>query len=516
MNPQQGVALDAGWGRRSQRFVRMNTLRSIQAEEILQFGSFCYYVQRRLVLDGGRPLRVGSKALDILHLLVTNAGTVVSKAAIIAYVWPATVVEETNLRVHVAALRRALGDGRDGQRYIVNIPQRGYSFVADVQSREAEVADLPRRVEGPGPALPARLSRIEGRDSIVDLLVRQLPVRRLMTLVAAGGMGKTAVAVRAAEVLVECYEDGVVFIDLAALADPALVAARVASALGLNAPAREPVACLGDYLRPRRMLLLLDNCEHLIEACANLVEHLLRAAPRLSILATSREPLLAEGECVQRLMPLTLPAESVHLSAADALAYSALQLFVSRVASHQESFSLRDQDVPLVVDICRRLDGSPLAIELAAARVDAFGLEGLRAQLQGTFLLSMQGQRTALARQQSLRASLDWSYALLTPIEQFVLQRFALFKVAVTLDQAISIIACKAVGSAGIFDAVIQLVAKSLLLVEMGDEVVHYRLLNCTRAYALEKLQESDEFRLVRERYACHRDMRLVKPNRAS
>lgn len=510
------MALDAGRDRRSQRLVRMNTLRSIQAEQILQFGSFCYYVQRRLVLDAGRPLRVGSKALDILHLLVTNAGTVVSKAAIIAHVWPSTVVEEINLRVHIAALRRALGDGRDGQRYIVNIPQRGYSFVADVQSREAEVGDLPRRAAGPGPTLPARLSRIEGRDPIVALLVRQLPVRRLMTLVAAGGMGKTAVAVRAAEVLAEYYEDGVVFIDLATLADPALVAARVAGALGLSAPARDPVTCIGDYLRPRRMLLLLDNCEHLIDACATLVEHLLKAAPRLSILATSREPLLAEGECVQRLMPLTLPAESAHLSAADALAYSALQLFVSRVASHQESFSLRDRDVPLVVGICRRLDGSPLAIELAAARVDAFGLGGLRTQLEGAFLLSMQGQRTALARQQSLRASLDWSYALLTPIEQFVLQRFALFKVAVTLDQAIGAIACKAVGSAGIFDAVIQLVAKSLLLAEMGDEVVHYRLLNCTRAYALEKLQESDEFRLVRERYARHRDMRLIKPNRAS
>jgi predicted ATPase/DNA-binding winged helix-turn-helix (wHTH) protein len=494
----------------------MSTLRSIQAEEILQFGSFCYYVQRRLVLDGGRPLRVGSKALDILHLLVANAGTVVSKEAIIAHAWPSTVVEEINLRVHIAALRRALGDGRDGQRYIVNIPQRGYSFVAGVQPCEAEVGDLPRRVEGPRPTLPARLSPIKGRDAIVDQLVRQLPARRFMTLVAAGGMGKTAVAVRVAELLLDRYEDGVVFIDLATLADPALVAARVASTLGLSASERESVVCIGDYLRPRRMLLLLDNCEHLIDACANLVEHLLKAAPRLSILATSREPLLADGECVQRLMPLTLPAESVHLSAADALAYSALQLFVSRVASHQESFSLRDQDVSLVVDICRRLDGSPLAIKLAAARVDAFGLEGLRAQLEGAFLLSMQGQRTALARQQSLRASLAWSYALLTPIEQFVLQRFALFKVAVTLDQAISVIACKAVGSAGIFDAVIQLVAKSLLLAEMGDEVVHYRLLNCTRAYALEKLQESDEFRLVRERYARHRDMRLLKPNRAS
>ncbi|MES2821892.1 MAG: winged helix-turn-helix domain-containing protein [Pseudomonadota bacterium] len=473
----------------------MNTLRSNQPEDVLQFGSFRYYVQRRLLLGAGLPVQVGSKALDILQLLVENAGTVVSKAAIIAHAWPSTVVEEINLRVHIAALRRALSDGLEGRRYIVTVPQRGYCFVADVQPRETTTAEPPWRGKGSVTPLPARLSQLKGRDALVDQLVRQVPSRRLITLVAAGGMGKTAVALRVAELLAECFDDGVVFIDLATLADPARVSTRVASTLGLSIPDQEPIACLGEYFRSRRMLLVLDNCEHLIDACATLVERLLKAAPHLSILATSREPLLAEGERVQRLPPLALPAQSAALSAVDTLTYAALQLFVCRAASQQENFSLRDQDVPLLVDICRRLDGSPLAIELAAARVDAFGLRGLRAQLQGAFLLSMQGQRTAQARQQSLRASLDWSYALLTPVEQVVLQRLAVFKAEATLDQAINFIACEALDSACIFDAVIQLVAKSLLLAEIDDEVVHYRLANCTRVYALERLAQGQASR---------------------
>ncbi|SNS95350.1 ATP-binding protein [Pseudomonas segetis] len=476
----------------------MNTKSSNQPKEVLQFGSFCYCAQRRLLLDAGKPVPIGSKALDILHFLLDNAGTVMSKEAIIAHTWPTTVVEETNLRVHINALRRALCDGKDGRRYIVNIPQRGYSFVADVQPFEAVIAWPPNISQTAGALIPARLSQLIGRDAVVDKLVRQLPSRRLITLVAAGGMGKTAVALRVTELLTEFYADGVAFIDLSELADPTLVSATVIDSLGLSVPAQEDITNLCNYLQPRRMLLVLDNCEHLIEACSVMVDALLKAAPNLSILATSREPLLVEGENVQRLTPLALPKDPTGLSAVDALHHSALQLFVYRAASHKESFHLRDQDVPPLVDICRLLDASPLAIEMAAARVETFGLDGLSVQLQGAFLLSMQGQRTAKARQQSLRASLDWSYALLTPIEQKVLQCFALFKVAVTLDQAIRLITCKTLESACIFDAVVQLVAKSLLLTDIGDKVVGYRLSNCTRSYALEKLADKNEIRTIR------------------
>lgn len=486
----------------------MTTFSNLCLDEIRRFGPFSFYVQRRVVLEGDRTLKVGSKALEILQLLIEHAGAVVSKDAIIARVWPSTVVEDINLRVHIAALRRALGDGLNGQRYIVNIPQRGYSFVADVQTSEGNIAaPLARQLEPPQARLPALLTPIMGRDAVIDRLVRQLPGRRLMTLVADGGMGKTAVAIRVAELLLEYYQDGVIFVDLAAVIHPSLLPAQLCCALGLRIEEQQPLECLREYLRKRHVLLLLDNCEHLINSCASLAEELLKSAPRLSILATSREPLLAAVETVLRLPALTFPVCSSQLSVADAMAYSAIQLFVYRLTAHQESFALAPPDVSVVVDICRQLEGSPLAIELAAACVNVFGLKGVRAQLGGRFMLSMQGTRTALARQRSLQASLDWSYGLLTPLEQMILLRFAVFNEAVTLEQAIKIISCKVVGESAIFEAVVQLAAKSLLQVEMGDDVVHYRLLSFTRIYAWEKFRQSDDFPTVQLQYTQHLKM---------
>ncbi|SNR87704.1 Predicted ATPase [Pseudomonas segetis] len=491
----------------------MSTLRSLCLDEIRRFGSFSFYVQRRVVLQGDRPLRVGSKALDILHLLIENAGSVVSKEAIIAHVWPSTVVEDTNLRVHIAALRRVLGDGLNGQRYIVNIPQRGYSFVADVQTTAADIAGLEQRATAPT-KLPALLTSIKGREAVIDHLVRQLPGRRLMTLVADGGMGKTVVAVRVAELVLEYYQDGVVFVDLAAVIHPSLLPAQVCCALGLSFDQQQPLECLHEYLHGRHLLLLLDNCEHLVNACAEMVEALLKNAPRLSILATSREPLLVALENVLRLPALTFAQDASGLSVADAMTYGAIQLFVQRVAAQQQDFSLNISDVPAVVDICRQLEGSPLAIELAAGYVSVFGLKGMCEQLNGNFLLAMQGTRTAFMRQHSLRASLDWSYALLTVTEQVILQRFALFDGAVTLEQAINAISCRHVSESDIFEAIVQLAAKSLLVVEMGEEAVHYRLLKVTRIYALEKLKAGEDFSVLRAEYVQQRQMRAIEQDR--
>jgi predicted ATPase/DNA-binding winged helix-turn-helix (wHTH) protein len=487
----------------------MNRLRTIHADAVLAFGPFHYYVQRRLILHGERPLRVGSRALEILHLLLEHAGSVVSKETILARVWPATVVEEINLRVHIAALRRALADGKGGQRYIANIPQRGYSFVADVKLSEAA------EVVPSGPSgevlhnLPGRLSPIIGRDAVVDELVRKMPARRLLTLVGPGGMGKTTVALRVAELVLPHYQDGVYFIDLSALADPALVAAKVASTLGLTLPGEGAWCGLDRYLLDRHLLLVLDNCEHLIESCAALAEGLLMRAPHLTILATSREPLLTEGECVQRLAALSIPTP---LSTTEvALACSAVRLFVTRVAAYRPGFVLREQDVAVVTAICRRLDGMPLALELAAAQVEVLGLRGLLGQLEHCLQLLIHGRRTAAPRHQSLRALLDWSYAMLSPLEQTVLQRMAVFKVALSLDKAVSFIACKQVDEAQVFEAITQLVAKSWLSVELIDSVVHYCLLNTSRAYALEKLGASDEYRQIQQRYARHRNMRVIQ-----
>lgn len=466
----------------------MHDISTTRDERVLRFGAFRFHVQQRLLLEDGQPLRLGSRALDILQLLLENAGHLVGKDCIIARVWPTTVVEETNLRVHIAALRRALGDGRDGRRFIANVPQRGYSFVAEVacEGSVSTPAALPAH------NLPMRLTRIEGRDAVVGTLVSQLPARRFFTLVGPGGMGKTTVALRVAELLLEHYADGVHFIDLAACG-PEGVAAAVATVLGLAPANGEPLAALGCQLRQRHALLVLDNCEHVIDASALLAEGLLRRAPRLAILATSREPLLAEGECIQRLAGLPVPPPPGDCGVDEALGCAAIRLFVACARARQDGFRLRPGDVPLVSDICRRLDGLPLAIELAAAQVDGLGLEGLQRLLDGQFQLLAQGRRTAAARHQSLRANLDWSYGLLSALERVVLQRLALFKQAFTFESAVRVIGCERLSETRLYEAISHLVAKSLLLAEPGVGAVRYCLLETTRAYALDKLHSGGE-----------------------
>ncbi|MWV11722.1 AAA family ATPase [Pseudomonas sp. R-28-1W-6] len=488
----------------------MNRNRINHTDVVLLFGPFRYYVQRRQILNGDRPMRVGSRALDILHLLIEHAGSVVSKEALMARVWPTTVVEEINLRVHIAALRRALADGEGGQRYIANIPQRGYSFVADVQvgdTSEVVHAELAREAQH---NLMGRLSPIVGREAVVDDLVRKLPTRRLLTLVGPGGVGKTTVALRVAELLLPHYEDGVYFIDLSTLVDPALIAAKVVSTLGL-ARLDDGARCgLARHLLSRHSLLVLDNCEHLIEGCAVLAEGLLMEAPRLTILATSREPLMAEAECVKRIEGLVVPPpEASNLE--HVLDNSAVRLFVSLVLAHCPDFVLRQQDAPILIDICRQLDGLPLALELAASQVEVLGLNGLLNQLERLLELLTHGRRTAPARHQSLRAVLDWSYDLLSPLEQAVLRRFAVFKVAISLDNAVSFIVCEQINEAQVFEAITQLVSKSWLAVELVDSVVHYHLQNIARVYALEKLKAGEEYRDIQKRYAQQRNIRVIE-----
>jgi predicted ATPase/DNA-binding winged helix-turn-helix (wHTH) protein len=476
----------------------MNSLRDLNSEAVLHFGPYAFHQHQRLILDGERPLRMGGRALDILQVLVERAGTVVSKDELIAQVWPTSVVEEINLRVHIAALRRALGDGQNGQngqRYIVNIPQRGYSFVAPVQHLPAGAPIAIQTVQNAQHNLPARLMPVTGRDSIVGSLVRQLPVRRLMTLVGPAGIGKTTVALRVAELLLQHYEDGVWLVDLSTIDDPAQVIAHLARTLELD------VGATLEVLAQRHTLLVLDNCEHLLERCRTLVESLLVAAPRLSILATSREPLRASGETILHLPPLAVPPAGAVLSVTEVMGYSAVQLFVSRARARQQGFALREQDLMAVCEICRRLDGLPLAIELAAAQIDALALVGLQAQLDNCFQLLTQGRRTAVPRHQTLKAALDWSYEQLSPLEQTVLQRLAVFKKAFTLDAAMGVISCAVWQPGRLIEAMQHLALKSLLSREQGSGVTRYRLLYTTRAYALEKLEHGGQLPEVERRY---------------
>jgi predicted ATPase/DNA-binding winged helix-turn-helix (wHTH) protein len=472
----------------------MNSLRDINSDAVLRFGPYAFHLRQRLILEGDRPLRMGGRALDILQVLVERAGSVVSKDALIAHVWPTSVVEEINLRVHIAALRRALGDGQNEQRYIVNIPQHGYSFIAPVQCDRAGTPVPVETQHKPQHNLPARLTPVTGRDSIIGSVVRQLPVRRLMTLIGPAGIGKSTVALRVAELLLQHYRDGVWRVDLAAIDDPAQLVEHLSHTLELDIG--------GGALEQRHALVVLDNCDHLLECCRAVVDNLLVSAPRLSILATSREPLRAAGETLLHIPALAVPPASATYNVAEAMGYSAVQLLVSRARARQQGFVLRQQDLKAVREICRRLDGLPLAIELAVAQIDALALVGLQAQLGNCLQLLTQGRRTALPRHQSLKAALNWSYEQLSPMEQTVLQRLAVFKMAFTLDSAIGVISCAALRPSCLVEIVERLASKSLLSVEQGSGVTRYRFLNTTRIYALEKLEHSGHLRAFELRHA--------------
>jgi predicted ATPase/DNA-binding winged helix-turn-helix (wHTH) protein len=451
-------------------------------------------------MDQGLPVRLGSRALDILIALVERAGEVVSKNELMSYAWPNTVVEENNLRVHVAALRKILGDDA---RYIINVAGRGYSFVAPVSLVDAPPSDQ-GSLGTTTLTLPSPLTRVIGREELVKSLVGQMATRRLTTIVGPGGVGKTTVGLVVAEQLASNYQR-VCFVDLSAVEDPSLVPSAIATVVGISAQEHDPVGSLNAFLRDRCFLLVLDNCEHVIESVARLVEEVLRAAPQVDVIATSREPLLAEGEAVCNLPSLLTPPQSESLKAQAALRYPAIQLFVERATSGLETFELTDANVANVISICRRLDGMPLAIELVAARVNLLGTDAIGEGFSDDLLLAAKGRRTAGARQQSLRATLDWSYQLLSSIEQLILRRLAVFKGLFTAQSAAAVVSGGALtGDTRLVDLLMSLAAKNLLATDVSGPAIRYRLLHVTRAYASERLTESDERNEIVRRHAEH------------
>jgi predicted ATPase/DNA-binding winged helix-turn-helix (wHTH) protein len=465
----------------------------------LRFGPFTLVHSRQLLLEGERPLRLGSRALDILAVLVERPGELITKDELISRVWPHTVVEDINLRVHVAALRKALGDGLNGARYISNVPGRGYCFVAPVI---VDKAVPPSSLVTPQHNLPARLSRLVGRGDTVSALAAQLRRRRFVTITGPGGMGKTAVALAVAEAVLTDFADGVRFVDLAALADPRRVASTIANALGVALPDDAPQSALLQFLQSRRMLLVLDNCEHLIDECALLAELLLKRAPGMHLLATSHEPLRADGEWIHGLPALPVPSAEESLTATRARGYAAVQLFVERARASQEDFELGDAEAPLVGALCRRLDGMPLAIELAAARMDLLGLQGLVAHFEGSSLLHTQGRRTAAPRHQTLGGLLDWSHALLGAREQILLRRLSVFRSNFSLEAAIAVASDASIRQDEVLSSLLALSHKSLLHTDTSTERARHRLLDITRSYASIKLLECGEQPMVLRRLA--------------
>jgi predicted ATPase/DNA-binding winged helix-turn-helix (wHTH) protein len=474
------------------------------SQDVICFGPFRLSAAERVLEKDGVPVRLGSRALDILIALIERAAEVVSKKELIAKVWPDLTVDEGSLRFHVSALRKALGEGRSGGHYVSNVRGRGYCFTAPV-SRAARAPALLRNSLAHSPArLPPSPIRMVGRGETVRFISEELAARRFVTIAGPGGIGKTTVATAVSHVMLAAFEDAVHYVDFGPLSAPSLVPNLVASAVGLPGNFDDPFAALLSFLRDKRILLVLDSCEHLIETIAPLAERIFLEAPEVHILATSREPLQVEGEQLHRLQPLAFPPDGLPLTAAQALTFPAVQLFVERAAANGSGFELRDAEAPTVGDVCRRLDGIALALELAAGRAGAFGLKGIASLLDGPCRLLWRGRRTALPRHQTLNAMLDWSYNLLSEPERAILRGLSVFVGAFSFEAAQSVAAGDIVEREQAAEAIAGLVTKSLIAMETSHTGALYRLLDTTRAYVLRKLGDSGERNTIAQRHALY------------
>ncbi|MBV8190803.1 MAG: winged helix-turn-helix domain-containing protein [Alphaproteobacteria bacterium] len=477
-----------------------------KSQASVAFGPFRLDGRKRLLEKDGAPVALGSRAMDVLIVLVERAGEVVSKKELTTRVWPNVTVDESGLRVHVAALRKALGDGRNGARYVTNVSGRGYSFVAPV----AAVRPTPQAPIAPSPepptSLPRPLGRMIGRDSAVHEISTRLAAHRFVTLHGPGGIGKTTVAIAVAHAELSAFANEVAFVDLAAIGDSALVGSAVATLLGVAVRSGDPLPALLNFLRSRRMLLVLDSCEHVIDSVARLAEAIFREASEVSLLATSREMLRVEGEHVCRVPALETSPLQGTLGAPELLAFPAERLFVERAAASGHEIESNDANATIVAEICRKLDGNALAIELAAAHLGVHGLPTLAELLDSRLRLLWQGRRTAPTRHQTLHSMLDWSHNLISDTERAVLRRLSILVGSFTLQAAEGVaafpVADQSIDVSEMVEAIEQLVAKSLVQANTGEVRPRYRLLDTMRAYARAKLADSDEEAKVARRHA--------------
>jgi predicted ATPase/DNA-binding winged helix-turn-helix (wHTH) protein len=464
----------------------------------LRFGPFELNVAERSLKKANQILPLGGRAYDILIALLENAGEVVGKAELITRAWPDVTVEEGSLRVHLSALRKALGDGQFGNKYIASIQGQGYSFIAPLARLPA---DHDRGNASAGSSnLPPALGRMVGRNGVVLEIQGLLQTgQRLITILGAGGIGKTTVVLSAGHGALADFSGAAFFVDLSTVNDQEQLIGSIASAVGLGPQLADPKEALLNFLRPRRGLIILDSCEHLIEKAA---DHIFRNAPEIYMLATSREALHVAGERVVRLCPLDCPPEQPGLTASEVIAYPAVRLFAERVSARRGDFSLGDDEAPMIAEICRKLDGIPLAIELAAGRAAILGVGNTVARLGSRLDLLKFGRRTANPRHQTLIATLDWSHDHLSEIERVLLRRVAIFVGHFTLEAALAVAAEAGMDGSEIAEALGNLVNKSLIWVWTGSRGPCYQLLDTTRAYALEKLAISGEQDSIAERHA--------------
>ncbi|MDR0241705.1 MAG: helix-turn-helix transcriptional regulator [Burkholderia sp.] len=450
---------------------------------MIRIGTLHVFLDRREIRSNGKLLRIGSRAFEILELLIQANGALVSKDEIMQHVWPHTVVEENNLQVHIASLRKALAGDRN---LIVTVPGRGYRLVAGRDDGEPSVR--------PATLRPAAVpSALFGREETLADVLAALQVARVVTLVGAGGIGKTRIAIEAAARAEGRFPEGTVFVSLAAVACPHFVPDVLAGAFGI-AQATGPLtldAVLASVAR-RRMLLVLDNCEHLLDAAAQIASALTDADDGLCVLATSREALRIQGERVCPVPPLDVPDERA--AGHDAMNASAVQLFVARACAADPRFPLDARSLSLMASVCRRLDGLPLAIELAAARAAVLGIDVLAVHLDDHFRLLTGGFRTALPRHQTLQAMYDWSYRLLSDAERLLLRWLGVFQDSFSIEAVREIVGTNGPAGADLLDTIAGLVSKSLLILEIVHGTPRYRLLTTTRAYAQQQLEVQGEY----------------------
>jgi predicted ATPase len=439
--------------------------------------------------------------LDILIYLAERPGEVIAKRELIDHVWSDVTVEEGSLRVHVAAIRKALGDGQFGNRYIANIKGRGYSFVGTVVSVAGGAGGRNAQFRHQG-MLPARAITMIGRETVVSEVSGKLRNERFVTLLGPGGIGKTTIALAVGRAVAAEFGGKVHFVDLESLTDSRHVTAAVATSLGLALKSKEPGLELVDLVRSRKLLIILDSCEHVIEAVALLAEQLYQETEQVYLLTTSRELLKVGGERCCRIRALESPPDGSAQTAKAVLQYPAVQLFVQRVSARDGTFVLTDQEAPFVAEICRKLDGLPLAIELAAGQVAALGVKGTVARLLSRLELLELSHRTTVRRHRTLRATLDWSYGLLSDMERIVFRRIALFVGHFTLETAQGVAGDPGSDTSDIVDAIAGLFEKSLLEILLDQGQPQYRFLHTTRVYALGKLEEHAEVDLISLRHA--------------
>ena len=464
-------------------------------EDVFRFGRFEVRPGERQLVIAGRPAVLGARAFDLLLKLIEQRGHLVTKNDLLEAVWPGLVVEENNLTVQISSIRKLLGDG-----VIATIPGRGYRLTMSPIGADVPVSQRPDELVGMRTNLPAVLEPLIGRDNDIAALSSLIAEQRLVTITGAGGIGKTRLAQRMLHDQRNALEHGVAWVELASLTDPALICGTVAGALGLQMGNGDPLVSLAVALAPLQILVGLDNAEHLIDDVARVISALFERAPRLRLLVTSQVPLRLAGERVYRLGPLALP--DVDEPWEEAMGYGAVRLFVECVRAADRRYEFDPVTLPDIVSICAQLDGVPLAIELAAARVPMLGIKGLAELLEERLRLLTQGRRDAPARQRTLRAALEWSHSLLNETEAVVFRRLGVFVGGATLEAVISVAWDDEITDKWeVFDALGSLVDRSLVSIE-GHETPRYRLLESARALAVDRLVSSGEEDAIRRRHA--------------